>query len=50
MSMKLMDLSKTAGRKQRWEENHAGGPATIKMLNVKVDPEMSMKTKDGLTQ
>ena len=31
-------------------KSHAGGPATIKMLKMKVDPEMYMKTQDRMTQ
>ena len=37
-------------RRARGRKVMRGGPATLKMLKMKVDPEMCMKTKDRMTQ
>ena len=45
-----MNLAQTAGREPRWGKSKAGGRDPIKMLKMKIDPEMYMKTKGRVTR
>ena len=51
-----MYMKRNALRSNRWSKieigrkARGGPPPTIKMSKMKIDPEMSMKTKDRLTQ